>query len=379
MDSRRRGRVELMRTLLAIAVVLATARAAAAYPQFQLVKDQTCSGCHLSPAGGGLLTENALDTAETISQWGTAPEFFYKKVPLPSWLQLGGDLRGAGGFDQSNTNDKGFVVFPMQADVYAAATFGAFSVHITAGMRDPQDGNTAATLFASREHWLQWQQKPGEPEGLFVRAGRFMPVFGLREVEHPYYDRRYGGSPLYGETYAAAVDLIESGWEIHATGFIHDPILEDSIERGNGGALYAEARVTQTTIAGVEAKVDITPDDKTTYVGVVGKQAIRSDVLVQADVQYVHHKIDVGGIENQIVATAIGSYFIGPFMIDLGLNDYHENLAYKLLDQEAVDLDAHWFATSHLELILTNRFQMLAFGADGESSGYSLLQVHYRL
>jgi len=368
-----------MRGLVLALVLAVAARTAAAYPQFQLVKDQTCSSCHLSPAGGGLLSENGLTTAETMSQWGTAPEFLYKKVPLPSWLQLGGDLRGAGGFDQSDTEDKGFVVFPMQAEVYAAATFNAFSIHVTAGMRDPQDGNTAKTLFASREHWLQWQQKPGEPNGLFVRVGRFMPVFGLREAEHPYFDRRYGGSPLYGEAYGAAVEYIEPGYEIHATGFIHDPILKDSLERGNGGALYAEARITQATIAGVETKVDITPDDKTTYVGVVGKQAFGTKVLVQADVQFVHHKIDVGGIENQIVATAIASYFIGPFMIDLGLNDYHENLSYKLLDQEAADLNVHWFATSHLEVLLTNRFQMLAFGADGESSGYSLLQLHYRL
>jgi len=139
------------------------------------------------------------------------------------------------------------------------------------------------------------------------------------------------------------------------SGFIHDPILKDSIERGNGAALYAEARVSEHTAAGVEAKVDITPDDKTTYVGVVGKQAIGKTVLVQADLQFVHHGIDAGGVENQIVGTAIASYFIGPFMIDLGLNDYHENLAYKLLDQEAIDLNAHWFATSHLELLLTNQ------------------------
>lgn len=368
-----------MRAVVIVIALAIAARHAAAYPQFQLVKDTTCSSCHLSPAGGGLLSENGMTTAESMSQWGTAPEFFYRKVPLPSWLALGGDIRGAGGFDQSDTNDKGFVVFPMQADVYAAATFGAYSIHVTAGIRDPQDGNTAKTLFASREHWLQWQQKPGETDGAFVRIGRFMPVFGLREVEHPYFDRRYGGSPLYGETYAAAFEYIEPAWEVHATGFIHDPILKDSIERGNGAALYAEARVSEHTAAGVEAKVDITPDDKTTYVGAIGKQVIGTNVLVQADLQFVHHKIDAGGVENQIVGTAIASYFVGPFMIDLGLDDYHENLAYKLLDQEAVDLNAHWFVTSHLELLLTNRFQMLAFGADGESSGYSLLQVHYRL
>src|SRR5262249_43724078 len=85
------------------AVALATALAwpsgrARAYPQFQLARDQTCSDCHISPAGGGLLRENGLIVADAISQWGTPAEFFYGKVPTPSWLSLGGDLRGASGY-----------------------------------------------------------------------------------------------------------------------------------------------------------------------------------------------------------------------------------------------------------------------------------------
>ena len=88
----------MIRTLL---VIVALARVAHAYPQFQLVKDSTCSSCHLSPAGGGLLSENGMATAEALSQFGTAPEFFYNKLPLPNWLVLGGDFRGAGGYDSA--------------------------------------------------------------------------------------------------------------------------------------------------------------------------------------------------------------------------------------------------------------------------------------
>ena len=42
-----------------------------------------------------MLNENGGVFAENFSQFGTAPEFMYGKVPLPSWLALGGDLRGA--------------------------------------------------------------------------------------------------------------------------------------------------------------------------------------------------------------------------------------------------------------------------------------------
>jgi hypothetical protein len=367
--------------ILIIVVVLA--RVAHAYPQFQLVKDQTCSSCHLSPAGGGLLSENGLSTAEAMSQWGTAPEFFYNKIPLPKWLELGGDFRGAGGYDDAGIT-KGAVVFPMQAELYAAATYEAFSLHVTAGLRDPQyeegsPGYDAATLFATREHWLQWQQKPGETDGLFVRVGRFMPVYGLRFAEHPYYDRRYGGTPLYGETYAAAVEYIDPKWEVHATGFVVDPFF-DSSEKGNGGAVYAEARLSESTLVGVESKVDSTPDDRKIYGGVTAKQLVMKDLVVEGEVQLVHQRIFGGsGTDDQLVATVVGSYFMGPLLFDLGVNVFHENLHFILLDQEALDLNVHWFATSHVELLLTNRVQSLALAANGPGSGYTLLQVHYRL
>jgi hypothetical protein len=364
---------------LVIALLALAAGTAHAYPQFQLSKDQTCSGCHLSPAGGGPLSENGLSVAGATSQWGTAPEFMYGALPTPSWLTLGGDLRGAGGFYDSV--EKNLITFPMQAQLDANAAFGAFSVHVAAGARDPQYQNTGATLFSTREHWLQWQQQPGGSSGLFVRVGRFMPVFGLRFVEHPDFTRRYGGSPLYGEAYGAAVEYIDPRWEVHATGFIHDPFFPDSIERGNGAAVYAEARPTQTTAVGVEMKLDATPDDRHIYTGVTAKQWLASPgILIQGEVQLVHQKVALGGTNNQLVGYVMGSYFLtDAIMIDLGLEAYAPDLHVRYLDQEGVDLNVHWFTTSHLELILTNHFQMQELGEGGVSSGYSLLQLHYRL
>ena len=164
-------------------------------------------------------------------------------------------------------------------------------------------------------------------------------------------------------------------WEVHATGFVKDPIATNSIERGNGAALYAETRVSESTQLGVEGKLDVTPDDSHVYTGVTAKQVLRKDLVVEAELEYVRQTVHPGAFKvDQIVGTAVVSYFTGPFLIDLGLNVFHSNLDYLILDQEAADLNVHWFATSHLELLLTNRLQSLAFGADGGPSGYSLLQ-----
>jgi hypothetical protein len=361
--------------MLVILVVAVIADTAHAYPEFQLSRDQTCSSCHLSPAGGELLGENGLDTAEQISQWGGAPEAFYGKLPMPSWLVVGGDFRGAAGLDNEGLKSE-LVEFPMQAEAYAEAALGShLSLHVTAGARPPQYGNTASTLFSSREHWLIWER-----DGLFIRAGRFMPVYGLRLAEHPDYDRRYGGTPLYGEAYGISAEYVERVWELHATGFIRDPLLPDSVEQGNGAALYAETRVATATSIGLEGMFVEDHGDARLFGGMTAKHYVSSArILLEMELQGVHQKVHAGGTENQIVGYALASYFYKAFMVDLGVGYFNENIRVTAVDREAIDLNIHWFSTSHLELILTNRIQLIELGRGGSGSGYSLLQFHYRL
>src|SRR6185312_8673513 len=81
----------------AVALVLATARGFA-YPQFSLGRDQaTCTGCHISPAGGGLLNENGRSMIETFSTYGGNPDPAHGRLDGPDWLLVGADLRAGAG------------------------------------------------------------------------------------------------------------------------------------------------------------------------------------------------------------------------------------------------------------------------------------------
>jgi hypothetical protein len=374
------------RAVSILIVVLAWSRADA-YPQFQLSRDQTCTSCHLSPSGGGLLNENGVTTSESMSQFGTSGEFL-NGVPMPTWLALGGDMRSAAGIDARP--DTALVWFPMQFDLYAQASYQAFAAHVTVGLQDPRWQSAApgslfgnnydySSMFISREHWLQWQSNPGGNDGLYVRAGRFMPVFGLRFVEHRAYDRWWGGTPLYSEAYGVAAEYVSPKWELHATAFVHDP-LQSTTELGNGAAVYAETRLDKSTAIGVEGKLDFTSDDRKLYGGVTAKHYLgMPQLLIQGELQIVHQKVDKGGTNNQLVGYAMGSYFFGPYMIDLGVGLWQPELGLRYLDQQVADLDVHWFATSHIELALMNRLQMVEFGAGGLTSGYVLAMLHYRL
>jgi hypothetical protein len=365
--------------LAAAATLAVLAGGAEAYPQFQLSRDPTCTGCHLSPAGGGLLNENGLATAETISQWGTAPEFFYGEVPAPSWLALGGDLRGASGYVQ--TPEKLLASFPMQLEAYGRAAFGAgLSLQVDVGTRASQTGNEAATHVWSREHYLTWQQKPGENAGLYVRVGRFMPVFGLRLVEHPTYIRRWGGTPLYGETYGLAVEYVDPRFEVHATGFIKDPILATP-EHSNGGAAVGELRLSERLSIGAEGMYTRSDDEKKVRIGALAKLYLDDPgLLLQLEGQFMNQLIDPRGAPKQIIAYLLASrFFSQAFLLDVGLGFFDENIQITQLHRECVDLNFHWFATSHVEAIFTGRFETLAFGAAGPNAGYALAQLHYRL
>ncbi len=367
-----------MRALLVSLVVLAAAAGRAhAYPQFQLSNDQTCSGCHISPAGGGLLSENGLMTAESISKLGGAPEFLHGALETPEWLSLGGDIRAMGGYDQAP--QRYFWAFPMQGDIYAAAHKSKFTLYATVGLRPAEEGNEAATYVWSREHYVMWQQEEGSPEGLFVRAGRFMPVFGLRLVEHPVYTRRFGGTPMLSETYGASASYVKERYEAHVTGFVKDPLI-DQVRLSSGGAVYGEYRLDDKTSVGAGGMYEHTDFDDKLRGAITAKRYLPGpDVIVQGELQVINPHVDDYGY-TQLASYLMATYFApAGVMVDLAWGHYDENVRISELDRDAFDVNIHWFATSHLEAILVNRLELMALGSGGPTGAYSMVQVHYRL
>jgi hypothetical protein len=368
--------------LLSLVTLLVWVGAADAYPQFQLARDQTCTGCHLSPAGGNLLNENGYAVAESTSHLGTAPEFMYGKIPTPDWLVLGGDLRGAAGY--LKTPEDVTAAFPMQIELYGAATFAkAFSLHFNFGPRPSTVGNEAATYVWAREHYFMWQQKPGETDGLYIRAGRFMPVIGLRLAEHPVYTRRYGGTALYADTYGLAVEYVTQTFEAHATGFIKDPVI-DSVEHYSGGAAYAEMRLTESIAVGVEGMAEVGVDDKRYRGGLTAKAYVpAADLLLQGEFQFVNQLVDSPegrGAPKGIVSYLLISRMLGEFLLaDVGFGHYDPNIRIGENERTCVDLNLHYFTTSHLELVLNTRYESIGLGKGGDPGAYAILQLHYRL
>jgi len=369
----------------AIGFVLAlTTGRADAYPQFQMSRDTTCNACHIAPQGGGLLNENGLLTAETLSQWGQDPAFMYGTIKTPEWLQLGGDFRGLAGYFQ--TPRRYLLGLPMQADLYANARFlGNFSAQLTVGMRPRQDGNEAATAVWAREHYLQWQSKPDERESEYIRLGHLMPVFGLRFIEHPIYTRRYGGTPLMSETYGLSFSTVRERFEAHVTGFIENPLL-DGVAPNNGVAAYGEYRVddkTQVGLGGMFTKNDF---EQRRRVTVTAKRYLDTPgLLLQAELQWAYFRANGEGSDallgaNQTIGYLMGSYAISDaILVDLGVGHYDPDWRVQSVDRDCIELNVHWFATSHIELMFVSRVETIGWTYGAPTTGWAAGQFHYRL
>jgi hypothetical protein len=365
-----------MRAAVIVAFALtASAGVVSAYPQFQLSKDQTCTDCHVDPAGGWLLNENGLSTAQSLGTYDVAPEAAHGALVGPSWLEVGAELRAGAGF--VDARGPGAAAYPMQADAEALVRGDGFTLFGTLG---PQQGSSAASDIASREHWLMWQPDQSATDGLYLRVGRFEPVFGLRLAEHTAYTEQYGGAQLYGEAYGAAVEYVKPDWEAHVTAFVHDPI-QDSVEKGDGAALYSELRVTKAASIGVEGRYANSDTDTRWDGGATAKYWIApAEVLLEAEGQVIRQSFTAGTARTQVVSYLLASWFLHQgWMLDVGAGQYDEDLNVKDVELEGVDVNLHWFASSHWELMMTNRIQTIALGGGGPTSGWALLQFHYRL
>lgn len=370
-----------MKAAIVAIALAASAGVAGAYPQFHVSREQTCGACHLSPDGGGLLNEYGEMTAQDDAKWGGDPRFLHGAVELPEWLHLGGDVRFAAGASDPGAG-LGPAAFPMQVEMHGAATRGQLTLWADLGFTIPEEEGSPLTVLMSREHYLLWKQQD-TGEGWYARAGRYQPVYGLRLAEHTAYTRRFGGSPLFSEVYGGSIGWNGAGGEVHVTGFVHDR-LRPNVERGDGAAVYAEKRFGQRAI-GAEARFTYAAEVTRTEGGVTGKWWLDGpSLLISAEVQAVHEKIDAGSAgdykRNAVVGYALATWFPArAFFVDLGLGHYDGDVKVPDYDRDTAELNVHWFPTAHIELVLMGRLQTIGLGNGGASSGYGLLQFHYRI
>jgi len=146
----------------------------------------SCTTCHVSPGGGGLLTDYGRNLSkELMSTWGTTNEeqplhglFNMKKPKLLERLVVGGDARYITRRQTSETSkiDEGFW---MQVQARAGLLFEKVKIVTTWGSIENPRESTKIQVVSPEYYAILTPKEP-----LSIRVGRFEPMYGLRLPDH---------------------------------------------------------------------------------------------------------------------------------------------------------------------------------------------------
>lgn len=363
---------------LVLAAVLLASRAVAAYPQFQFsLGDDRCGACHLAPSGGGLLNDYGRDQAGSAIGRGGDGRFLHGLWSPPSWLTLGGDARFALG-DKQVAGQNRTLAFPMQADVYARASSGRFSVALTAGVRgaarDPAP--PLQERLISREHYISYERG-----SVGARVGRFFPVFGLRLPDHTAYVRRFVGFGLLEEPYAVELSHVGDRSETFVTGFVPQPLaVLGAGYPATGIAVSHERRVDDGVLLGGHARFAASPAEQRTTLGTMAKLWMAdAGLLWLAELDLQRQTFERGAARFQIAAYLGVAKWLQPgLLISAALHGWDPDVALRASSRDAAELDLQYFVRAHFEIHALAR--VAAQGNDLDAPGFlSLLQLHYYL
>ena len=155
-----------------------------AFPEMVREGYPNCITCHVSPNGGGVLTDYGRQiSADLLSTWAAKGEsdFLYGAVKPPSWLNVGGDVRVLQDYmDTPQLTMEQF--FLMQADAEAAVNVGKFTADATLGKNYLSGPGPYSFLdnFLSRRHYVMYHAN----DQIEIRAGRFNQAFGINTPDH---------------------------------------------------------------------------------------------------------------------------------------------------------------------------------------------------
>ncbi len=312
---------------------------AQAYPQWQLLAGSArCNQCHYAPAGGGLINSYGRDAAgEDLSTFGGNGALLHGTLPMPSWLAVGGDGRGA--FVANDVQDPDGAkdsFFPMQADLYARfAIPGGVSIYATGG---------------------------------------------LRLAEHITYVRRDLGFNQLEESYNLSAGAVYEAWELHATLFGPDVIRHIGSDE-KGLAVYFERRLLADRLAlAAQTRIASGPGMTRFIFGGVGKFWVppaRTMLVAEVNAVQMLFDSDALGTRGQLVAAAgaVVTPLRGLLITALGERNQRD-LQVRDTATNATTLLLNWFPYAHAEVQMMGRLQ---FPSGGATAKTFLIQIHYYL
>ncbi len=220
----------------AIVALLECAGVLRAEPMYLAKQYVRCSSCHYSSTGGGLLTPYGRSLTQELSTSGkqaapadpsaTAvtgePGFLWGALgDRLGPLSLGVDIRPSHLHFSYPGGSSGMNLL-MNADVLGAYRTGDWTAYGELGRRPEISGGG---IF-SYEYWVARQSS----SGWGVRAGRFMPAYGVKFADHTDFNRSFLGFDKYDQVLGVEIS--------HST---DHHLMQASISPGRADDLFADS------------------------------------------------------------------------------------------------------------------------------------------
>jgi hypothetical protein len=194
--ARTRLRVSTLKALFGLVLLfgLSLSTKSEAFPELTRHGYTSCTSCHVSPNGGGVLTPYGRNLSrELLSTWGNPREAEVLHGALPEeWMKgleeskvrIGGDARWIQ-TRKENSASKSGAFFLMQENIEAAWDAGPWVVDLSVGKIEDPMGKKEFRLVGSRYFGMY---RMGENAA--IRVGRFGTAFGLNLADHTLSVRR---------------------------------------------------------------------------------------------------------------------------------------------------------------------------------------------
>lgn len=180
------------RSVTVFALLLLLSMTAYSYPKFAAYTGEKCVSCHVNPTGGGMRNQYGIKYSKDklffkfLSKQNKTTDI---NTQITKGISMGADMRMIFIDDQTGDGKPNFnTFFQMQGDLYVYAQVNKYiSLMVAPGLYIP---NTYGPNPLPTKYEI-YGMVSNLPAGLYFKAGRFLPNFGIKIPEHRAYNRNF--------------------------------------------------------------------------------------------------------------------------------------------------------------------------------------------